>query len=119
MRETKAYTAERRSASTETIRLSWLDMWQRGDGIYGALGGLKLELLPIEDAPIDGPHWRLYVVQRAEGVDRDRAKPTGVTRPAPTGWAAVRERQSITKQLAAIGMQVPYCRDELGLEDDQ
>jgi hypothetical protein len=100
-------------------------MWQRGDGIYGALAGLRLELLPIEDAPIDGPHWRLYVTQRVEGVDRDPASPTKITKPSPTGWAAVRERQSMAKQLAAIGMVAPhYSQDELqrdlgfDLEDD-
>jgi hypothetical protein len=113
MRETHGYTAERRSASGDTVRLPWLDMWQRGGGIYGALAGLKLELMPIEDAPLDGPHWRLYVTQRMDGVERDRSAPTRATRPAPTGWAEVRERQSLTKQLAAIGMQAPYYRDEL------
>jgi hypothetical protein len=119
MMRTKPYTAERGSASTELIRLPWLDMWERGSGIYGALAGLRLELLPIENAPADGPHWRLYVTQRIDGVDRDRASPLKATRPAPTGWAGVRERQSMTKMLAAVGMQAPYYQRELGLDDQE
>jgi hypothetical protein len=70
MMRTKGYTAAAPAASTEVTRLPWLDMWQRGDGIYGALAGLRLELIPIEDAPPDGPHWRLYVTQRIQGVDQ-------------------------------------------------
>jgi hypothetical protein len=36
---------------------------------------------------------------------------------APTGWAGVRERQSLTKTLAAVGMAAPFYQDELDLDD--
>jgi hypothetical protein len=119
---TKRYPTPATAARPDVIRLPWLDMRCRGDGIYGALAGLRLEILPIENTPPDGPHMRLYVTQRINGVDRDRATPTRATRPARPGWAGVRERQTLAKSLAAIGMQArfadPDLQQELGLDDD-
>ena len=81
------------------------------------IDGLRLELLPIEDAPPGGPHWRMYVSPRIQGVGRDAARPTKTT---PKGWQAVRQRQQCSKQvLAAIGMQAPFYQDELGIEEEE
>jgi hypothetical protein len=37
----------------------------------------------------------MYFAKRIEGLEKDRAKPTGITKPAPTGWDAVRERREL------------------------
>jgi hypothetical protein len=103
-------------------KLPVLDLYERyRDGetfLTGAFGGVKIFIHPIKGAHPDDRCWRLYFAPRVQGVDKDRARPTSQTKPTPSGWTAVRERQSMTKQLAAIGMQAPYYRDELGLDDD-
>jgi hypothetical protein len=99
-----------------------LDLYERyRDGeafLTGAFGGVKIFIHPIAGADRDDRCWRLYLAPRVQGVDKDRARPTTATKPAPKGWARVRERQSMTKTLAAIGMQAPFYRSELGLVDD-
>jgi hypothetical protein len=103
-----------------------LDLYERytGDGdmfLTGVFGGVKLFIYRIKGAHPDDRCWRLYFAPRAQGVERDRARPTARTRPAPTGWAGARERQSLAKSLSAIGMQARFDHDvqrELGLEDD-
>jgi hypothetical protein len=62
MRASNTYTAERRSASAETIRLPLLDMWQRGSGIYGAFAGLKLDAVMGLSRSVPGGRLSLRVM---------------------------------------------------------
>jgi hypothetical protein len=60
--------------------------------LTGAFGGVRLFIHPIAGADPDDRSWRLYVAPRLQGIDKD---PTTLTKPAPTGWAGVRERQGM------------------------
>jgi hypothetical protein len=111
-------------------RLAVLDLYERHSRegetfLTGAFGGVRVFVHPIKGAHPDDRCWRMYLAKRIEGLDKDRAKPTAITKPAPTGWAAVNERRSLRgrkpsmkEALAAVGMAAPFYQDELGLEDD-
>jgi hypothetical protein len=101
-----------------------LDLYERyRDGetfLTGAFGGVEIFIHPIKGADPDDRSWRMYFAPRVEAIDRDRATPTTATKPKPPGWAGVRERQSMTRSLAAIGMNMRFDQDaqrELGLDD--
>jgi hypothetical protein len=131
MMRSQPYIADRASASPRANgdQLPVLDLYERyRDGemfLTGAFGGVKIFIYPIKGADPDDRCWRVYLAPRLAGIDKDRTKPTSQTKPAPTGWDAVRERQSLKKTLAAVGMAAPhYSPDELqrdlgfDLEDD-
>jgi hypothetical protein len=71
-------------------RLAVLDLYERyRDGemyLTGAFGGVKIFIHPIQGAGPDDRSWRMYFAPRIQGVDKDRSKPTKITKPAPTGW---------------------------------
>ena len=80
--------------------------------LTGGVGGVRLFIYPVIKAAL----WRLYVAPRNAGTQKDRARPTAVTRPAPARWQPVREHQGMTRSLAAIGMQAPYYAGQLQRE---
>jgi hypothetical protein len=110
-------------------RLPVLDLYERYTKdaemfLTGAFGGVRVFIHPIKGAHPDDRSWRMYFAKRIEGVDKDRAKPTAITKPSPKGWAAVNERRALrgrkpamAEALAAVGMAAPYYQDELGLDD--
>lgn len=101
-------------------RWAVLDLWQRASGIFAAVAGLRIEIRPIENPGSDGPHHRLYISRRVQGLGRDQANPTRAT---PQGWAMVRARQSAARTMAAIGMFAAHTsraeQRELGLEPEE
>jgi hypothetical protein len=97
--------------------LPLLDLYERyADNVKpffltGGVGGVRLFIYPIVQAAV----WRLYVAPGMAGTQKDRARPTAVTRkPPPARWAAV--QQGMTRQLAAIGMQAPFYGDQMQRE---
>jgi hypothetical protein len=112
------YPTPPRAARTDLLPV--LDLYKRYTGsttsemyLTGAFGGMKIFIYPIAGAHPDDRCWRVYVAPRQQGIERDRSMPTRVT---PTNRPGTREPQTVTKQLAAIGMQAPFYPEEVQSE---